>query len=704
MKPIIEPTDKYETIKSFRRWVRKYNTDKLAINFKETLAFRILPGEWPNIRICPPEGVPDDVSAKAFEIHMTPSWDKEKVIRLLLWDFTVVFDFSAKVISVGAERISFYPNKEIILCIEKDICLVFHGDHELTAFAENREKIFVGVDNSVSGNLDRCEIEQRVYPCLQIKAEGGVLNLGEITVYGLAEKTGPDYEKASKEVPDISKDKIFFQSEKFKVYDHRVCDANYGYPDALAVDGMTVVSPQRVIEEFEWRETPWGDMVRVTNRDEIWYGTAALRKYPDIHSGFATIDAAYHIATDIFYTCKKGDYSLNGQKGLWAAGQFQCKGEGFGVWLRDSVHIAMRSGTLVDPEGAKDTLLYAIKKGFDNGADGPALGAVGVWDYYLATGDIMLVREAWPVLQESMRQTEERFDKKMQLIRAEQSTSNDAFPEPENGGFSLGTECYFALAYKAMSKMGSLIGYADIEQIEDWNIKGEILKNSILEKYWNSSCQYYTSGPIGSEANINGYWESSGMEAILWDKFGLVKTNQKETALEAMKEVALCDYGIVVFPYRKDKNHFCGSVWGVWQAGFASALAETGQGDLVKRLIAQQVRVCMMNKTFYEVIDAETGYAWRWPGQLWHAAGFISLILYGVFGINYTEEGMYFHPCVPEELKDIRLERLNYRGCKLNIQVKGWGNHCREILVNGAYSDHISCDCSKNCDIILCME
>ena len=39
----------------------------------------------------------------------------------------------------------------------------------------------------------------------------------------------------------------------------------------------------------------------------------------------------------------------------------------------------------------------------------------------------------------------------------------------------------------------------------------------------------------------------------------------------------------------------------------------------------------------HEVVDVDTGRAWRWPGQLWHAAGFISTILYGLLGISYDE-------------------------------------------------------------------
>ena len=97
------------------------------------------------------------------------------------------------------------------------------------------------------------------------------------------------------------------------------------------------------------------------------------------------------------------------------AGLFQCKGEGFGVWLRDSVHIAMRGGNLIDPETAGRSLLYAVKKRICNGSDGPAMGAVGLWDYYLATGDRSALEEGYETLLETMTEIENRYNEEKVL-------------------------------------------------------------------------------------------------------------------------------------------------------------------------------------------------------------------------------------------------------------------------------------------------
>ena len=156
--------------------------------------------------------------------------------------------------------------------------------------------------------------------------------------------------------------------------------------------------------------------------------------------------------------------------------------------------------------------------------------------------------------------------------------------------------------------------------------------------------------------------------------------------------------------YRKEKNHFCGSVWGVWQSGFASAASASGNSALVKKLLAQQIRVCLINKTFYEVIDADTGKAWRWPGQLWNAAGFISLVIYGVFGLEYTEEGLSFHPAVPEELRDTSITGLPFWKMILNIRVCGWGTCLREMKLDGQGCDFIPHSLSGRHEIVLYMK
>lgn len=447
---------------------------------------------------------------------------------------------------------------------------------------------------------------------------------------------------------------------------------SYGRPDAYIISPEEIVSADRILEEFQWRKTKWGDMTRKSWRTDKWTADLSLKKYPTLKSASDILSATWNLAMTVFDRCTNGGYALPGQEHLWQAGLFQCKGEGFGVWLRDSVHIAMRGGNLIDPETAGRSLLYAVKKGFDNGSDGPAMGAVGLWDYYLATGDRSALEEGYETLLETMTEIENRYNEEKGLVRAEQSTSNDAFPEPENAGYSLGSECYYMKAYDSMAKIEKLL-HGENEKSKKWSKISEQLCEKIREEYWNDEAGYFTSGPKGSEAYENQIWETSGEEAALWDKFHIATPEQKREILNSGIHTAMTPYGIRLFPHRKEHNHFVGPVWPVWESGFASAAAESQNKELLLTMIAQQMRTAVLHKNFHEVLEADTGKSWRWPGQLWHACGFAAQILYGVFGISYDEQGMRFNPCVPEIFKEIEIQNLNYQSAKLTVKISGTG-------------------------------
>jgi hypothetical protein len=162
----------------------------------------------------------------------------------------------------------------------------------------------------------------------------------------------------------------------------------------------------------------------------------------------------------------------------------------------------------------------------------------------------------------------------------------------------------------------------------------------------------------------------------------------------------MSEYGLVLFPYREDDNHFCHSVWYCWQAGIARAAAQAGDAALVHQLLGQQMRSAVLNKTFYEVTDAGTGEAWRWPGQLWHAAGFVSLVLYGLLGIRYDVQGMTFTPAVVPVLAGVRVDGLRYRDAILDIEIRGHGTRCVAML-DGRRVQRVEADCTGRHSLVL---
>lgn len=659
------------------------------------LRFRVVPGVWPEIELAAADGTRADVTADAHEVRVVCDPGERGTLLLDVAGFVVAL--AGRTVTTG-EGSLIVPGSEPL-----EITMVLHDRLGWLKVA--------GVDGSVpipwtppedvaavalTENVAGFRLSAAAASVGRIEPGGGA-QLIDAMVYGLRPSQTAVYRTAAAALEDAGQ--VFFASPAFTVADATVADRDA--PPALVPDRRTIVSPVRVVEEFVWRNTPYGDMTRVADRTEVWHSSVEPGRFPVLSSGFRTVDAAFELAMETFQRNSSGEFSLPGETGIWSAGYFQGSGLGFGSWKRDTSHIALRCGNLLDPEAARASLLHVVTGGFDNGSDGDVLPAPAVWDHVLATGDTSLAHETWAHLAPLGAALDSRFDEGRGLVLAPQSTSNDLFEEPEAGGFALSTEVYAMQTYAALARLASLPGLAD-PRADGWRTRADAMRRSILEQYWNPRVGSFTSGPVGTASYEHGTWETSGAEAALWGYLGADAEPMTESTLTRMRDVAMSDYGVVLFPGRDADNHFCHSVWYVWQAGIARAAASTGDSDLIRQLIAQQVRTVVLNKTFYEVTDAGTGASWRWPGQLWHAAGFASLVLFGVLGIRYDLDGLTFGPAVPPELDGLRLTRLRYRNARLDIEVRGHGRRCR-VELDGVPVKRIPVDLSGRHDVVVAM-
>lgn len=663
----------HPAMRKLRNWVRNYQIEDS--HFSADLRFHVHPGRWPNIGIGQSTGTSFDVSAQAYEALLELSDLNCDQVMISLPGIDLVWDKEHHHVNIGQYILpsSDRDGLNAHIFFDNDCAEVFCGGKVLFLLVDASDAITMeSVDNTISGNIERCKIQSGRNPTIQIHTSNGEPVKGTLQVFGLREIRYSREAENELNAAENADSVLLYENERFRVLSDRIEDKTYGFPPAYAISSQLVITPNRVLEEFEWRDSKWGDMTRVINREDVWRASPAEKGYPQIVIPHPAIGAAFQIAEDTFIRCSSREFSLPGQEDMWAAGLFQGYGQGFGVWLRDSTHIALRCGNLISPETSLRTLRYAMKKGFDNGCDGPAMAVVGLWDYYLATGDLSSLLDSKMVLEQSALEMEKRYRSDFCLVEADQSTSNDAFAEPENDGFSLGSECYYMLAFEAMSRIGAFTDIPE-KRIITWRNYAENMKRAIRENYWNEQQGFFTSGPKGSAAYAQGMWESSGIEAAIWDKFDIASDTQIKNVLNALDRKAMSPFGIRLFPDRPEHNHFCGPVWVVWEAGFAAAAGKQNNQALLWKLIAQQIRNAVLHKTFYEVLESDSGKSWRWPGQLWHAAGFLSMFFYGVFGMNYSEDGLTFSPCVPFELKGMQIHGIRYRKAVLNVYVHGWG-------------------------------
>lgn len=637
-------------LKDLRVWKREWKYVKLQKSFKQALSFAILPSAWPDIRIVEPDQGLDYISSDQFEVELIIDGGREKCIHFEL--FGLVFQ---------------WDREQDILIHECWSCLI---DNELGVL-----KMHMWIDpfgyELLCGDKVFCGISPLDFKkSIRIEAEGMSANIVCMNVYGL--RPSHFSSKIASEIANHTwSEKPIYHCSAFTIFPDRVEDYRLGEPPAYIPKKNIIISPVRVIEEFEWRNTPWGDMTRVLRKGDRWETGRIPAGFPEMKTQYTVVEAAWNVALHTMATALDPAYALKGQKNMWSAGAFQGKGEGFGVWRRDAAQIILRCGTFFSRAATKATLQYVLKTGINNGVDGIFLPVIALWDYIQVTGDWQLLDKTWEDVKSSINSVDELFNHDLNLLQVERSTSNDAFPEKETGGYALSIQVYYAAALRAAANLARMRD--QLEAATSWAMRAQAVGKSIHALYWKEAVGYYTSGPKGSAAFDIAAWETSGIESLLWDKLHTIDDGRKSSILFRMQDVAWTEHGIRLFPYREDRNHFTHASWGVYSTGFAQAMAQQGALDDLWKLICQQIRLAVMYCTFYEVMDTDTGRCWRWPEQTWHAAGFISMFLYGVLGLHYDETHIWFEPHVPKELSNIRFSGLAWREATFTIQIQGWG-------------------------------
>ena len=333
-------------ISSHRIWKREFS--EKTSNLDCALRFRIAPDTWPNIKIKEADMSPDDIFAHAYEAIFNMEINSEKQVEIQLPYQKLCWNSEKKVLTCGKYQMEIKCDKKLSFVTIFDQYLTeIIADNKVLVLLNNltnKAKEISVID--ISGNLGKIRVGEDNDPHIQVETDKDTET--EIVVYGLR---GLAYSKDATEALRRKKkeDRLIFANDKFKVFDNHVEDSCYGRPDAYIISPEEIVSADRILEEFQWRKTKWGDMTRKSWRTDKWTADRNLKKYPILKSSSDILSATWNLAMTVFDRCTNGGYALPGQEHLWQAGLFQCKGEGFGVWLRDSVHIAMRGGNLIDP-------------------------------------------------------------------------------------------------------------------------------------------------------------------------------------------------------------------------------------------------------------------------------------------------------------------------------------------------------------------
>lgn len=258
----------------------------------------------------------------------------------------------------------------------------------------------------------------------------------------------------------------------------------------------------------------------------------------------------------------------------------------------------------------------------------------------------------------------------------------------------LSTNCIYYQAYKTLAKFAGKCGEPEASKV--YEDKAEKLKESIRAHFWNeadSSLSYL----IDQNGDVHHFQEGLGYAfAILCD----VLTKEEAYALTCGTHIS--KYGIPSiwpdfkrFSAQKPGRHN-NLVWPHVNAFYAEAALKAGNKEQFRFELRNLAHLAMDKSGghFYEIYNPGTGLpdgGWQKGGDLnssidqtWCATGYISMIFKGLWGLDYTEQGLVVKPDT-ELLKQngvTALEGLKYRDCKINITV-GQSKSKKGLYLNG---------------------
>ena len=260
-------------ISSHRIWKREFS--EKTSNLDCALRFRIAPDTWPNIKIKEADMSPDDIFAHAYEAIFNMEINSEKQVEIQLPYQKLCWNSEKKVLTCGKYQMEIKCDKKLSFVTIFDQYLTeIIADNKVLVLLNNltnKAKEISVID--ISGNLGKIRVGEDNDPHIQVETDKDTET--EIVVYGLR---GLAYSKDATEALRRKKkeDRLIFANDKFKVFDNHVEDSCYGRPDAYIISPEEIVSADRLLEEFQWRKTKWGDMTRKSWRTDKWTADLSL--------------------------------------------------------------------------------------------------------------------------------------------------------------------------------------------------------------------------------------------------------------------------------------------------------------------------------------------------------------------------------------------------------------------------------------------
>ncbi|TPE43576.1 alpha-L-rhamnosidase-related protein [Pontibacter mangrovi] len=422
-----------------------------------------------------------------------------------------------------------------------------------------------------------------------------------------------------------------------------------------------------------------------------WEMSKDVSAFPQYSSDYAVTDALYNLALEEMINAVEPDSTFRTGK-EWA-----------GVWTRDISYSIILSMAQLQPQVSKYSLMRKVQNGKiiqDTGTGGAypvstdrMIWATAAWEVYKATGDKTWLRDTYEIITNSIEDDLlNAFNPQTGLVSGESSFLDwreQTYPrwmqpadiyESEN----LGTNAVHFQANRVAAMMAEELGKQ--EAAEKYKKTAERIKEGINQQLWQEERGYYGQYLYGRNYKVLSP-KAEALGEALTVLFGVADAERSKTIVAS---TPVTDYGTPnIFPQIPGiPPYHNNGIWPFVQSYWSLAAAKAGNEKALTESISAIYRPAALFLTNKENFVASTGdYAGTQinsSNMLWSLAGNLSMVYKVFFGMNFEANQLVLKPFVPKAFAGNRkLTNYKYRNAVLNLEMSGYGNEIKSIMMDG---------------------
>lgn len=384
------------------------------------------------------------------------------------------------------------------------------------------------------------------------------------------------------------------------------------------------------------------------------------------------------------------------------------------TWVRDSSINVYNAFGLIEPEIAKNTLMSCtnlvngeLTIGQNNQYWDFVIWSMGVERYFEYYEDAEFMEFAYTALKNTMDKFETvDFDSKLGLFRgpAVYGDGIAAYPDKfadkiEGSGcsgilgwfdysdtddkyipmYSLSTNCVFYKAYTVLDKLAGKLG----KEQNEYRNNAVGLKKAINQNFWNEEKQ--TFDYLAHECD---YQEGLGLAFVIL--FDIADEDKREcvykNVIETPNGIACVEPSFERYLKLGGYGRHSGTVWPFIQEFWALAKLHGQKYDGFEVDLRLNTERTNRDVQMYEIyhpltglpygglqVHDDTGIISEWESlnrQTWSATGFLSMIYYGLLGLETDDENVIFKPYIPKECSYMRFSNITLFGKNFSVEIK----------------------------------